>query len=309
MMRLLSRNDQLQRTLTLPPAQKDPQPKVSPSPRALPVPQKNDNRAKGRKKRLRLPLGVILWDETDIYEGPEEEDLIAYVMKTGDFAKVYEDEPATGRLRIHPGVDLYLALTSRKVEIAGNQLPDADGWVEKKNIHVFAPDQAVAFTQGTEPITLGKDPRFSTIAFYERAFKNPDPVTHRVIAPRLIHLLSLHEDYSTAWKNLYRDKDSKIRSVTLASLHERGIGNSREMVEDLLSRLVELTRTRAQGEREVEVISIINIFSESEHPRALSGLESLLESWQGNQNENILSTLRAALSTLREALLTSTPEE
>jgi len=227
----------------------------------------------GRKQRELLPLGVILWDNVPIYKEEKGGDVL-YRMSTGDFVKVYAD-PHPERLRIHPGVDVYLAFTSKEIETAGNRFPDAAGWIDKTQLHVFQPERAKEFTQSVDPVTLGAGD-FSTVDFYERAFKNPDPVVHRVIGPRLMQLLSLHEDYSSAWGRLYRDPDEKIRALTLATLRERGVGKSLPLIEDLITRLIDL-KSKNRRENEPEIAQIVAILKASGSPRAQNALGGLAE--------------------------------
>lgn len=212
------------RFLKLPPATKNPVPEMKRPDAVLQPPAPTDARAINRRKRDPLPLGVVLTDNVKIYAASTGEK-VAYDMSTGDFVKVYADS-TPARVHIHPGVDIYLAVIAKEFETSGNRFPDQDGWVDRRQLNVFNPDEAKTFTQTIEPMTLGKDPNFSTVAFYERALKNPDPVVHRVIAPRLMSILSGHEDYSSAWGRLLRDPDIKVRSVTLATLNERGISQS-----------------------------------------------------------------------------------
>jgi hypothetical protein len=230
-------------------------------------------RAIGRKKREGLPLGVILWDDVPVYESASGKKVL-YTMSSGDFVKVYVDS-TTDRRHIHPGVDLYLAETSKAIETASNRFPDKDGWIDKIQLQIFGPERAKEFTQTAEPMTLGRD-NFSTVDFYERAFKNTDPVVHRVIGPRLIALLSLHEDYSSAWGRLYRDPDEKIRAVTLAALRQRGAGKSSALIEDLIKRLIEL-KSKGRVETDPEVSAIADLLKDSGNPRAQNALKSLSE--------------------------------
>jgi hypothetical protein len=146
-----------------------------------------------------------------------------------------------------------------------------------------------------DPVTLGNDPSFSTLDFYDRAMKNPDPVVHRVIGPRMIALVSLHEDYSSSWKQLYRDPDPKIRDAALANLRERGVANSRLIIEDLIRRLAELTQEKAEGERELEVLSILGILEDSHHPRVKAAMQSFEESWKDTQSDAINAAAREIL--------------
>jgi len=259
-------------------------------PRLPKLPKPVTKRAKGRQKRESLPLGVSLWNHVAVFNGPQSRRRL-YTMKTGDFVRVFRKESTSKRWKIQPGVDLYLAATSKQFEAAGNRFPDQPGWVDKSNIQIFNPPQALEFTQGTVPMTLGLNASFSTFSFYERAMKNPDPVVHRVIGPRILELLSLHEDYVPAWGPLYRDLDSKIRSVTLASLKKRGLRNNREIIEDLIKRLAELTTVRVQGELEAEVLILITILKESRHPRVPPALLSFKESWTGTQNRTVVQAL------------------
>lgn len=264
----LAESEPSNRTLPVPKIKPE---KKAPAPKPMTAEQKV--RAEGRKKRELLPLGVVLWDNIPIYKDADGKQTL-YRMSTGDFVKVYTDANAN-RWRIHPGVDVYLAITSKEIETAGNRFPDVAGWIDKAQLHVFQPERAKEFTQSADPITLGSDD-FSTVDFYERAFKNPDPVVHRVIGPRLIELLSLHEDYSSAWGRLYRDPDEKIRAVTLASLRERGVGKSAPLIEDLITRLIEL-KSKNRDENDPETSQITAILKESGSPRAENALRSLSE--------------------------------
>jgi hypothetical protein len=267
----LKKPDVSGRTLKLPAPRPDLADEPPPAPKPLTADEKM--RAQGRKKREGLPLGVVLWDNVPIYKDAQGKDVL-YTMSSGDFVKVYDDS-TTERRHVHPGVDVYLAATSKEIETAGNRFPDKAGWVDRSQLQVFGPERAKEFTQATEPMTLGRD-NFSTVDFYERAFKNPDPVVHRVVGPRLIGLLSLHEDYSSAWGRLYRDPDEKIRAVTLATLRERGAGKSAPLIEDLISRLIEL-KSKGGTDSDPEVALITDILKESGSPRAQNALKSLSE--------------------------------
>ena len=288
----LNKEDKKSKTLRIP-RPKKPR-KISKTPVKLKKPK--DDRAKGREKRKHLPLGVILWDKTKAFKDKTSRKSI-YTMTSGDFVRVFSKEPYSKRVQVQPGVDLYLAATSKQFEAAGHHLPDKSAWVERNQIQIFNPKQAIEFTQGTAPMTLGLEPTFSSLAFYERAMKNTDPVVHRVIGPRLIELVSLHEDYSSSWKTLYRDPDSKIRSVCLAVLKERGIGNNRPIIEDLIKRLAELTRVRVQGESEAEALSILGILEDSQHPRIPAALQGFIETWSQTQNQPLLTKARSILKT------------
>lgn len=271
------------------PVATDPAPPIAPPPARTP-----DKRAAGREQRKLLPLGVVLWDDAPIYDAPSRGQVL-YRMHTGDFVKVYATE-SPGRYHVHPGVDIYLAATSKAIETAGNRFPDVDGWIDRQNLHIFPPEEAKEFTQDTDPVTLGAGPDFSTVEFYRRALRNEDPVVHRVIGPRFIELLSIHEDYLPEWSALFRDPDAKIRSVTLAALRERGVGNSREIIEDMIRRLAELTRRRAEREDEAEVLSILAILEKSGHPRVPTALESFRDSWEKTQSAAVQNALRDILS-------------
>jgi hypothetical protein len=177
----------------------------------------------------------------------------------------------------HPGVDIYLAATSKEIETAGNRFPDKDGWIARTDINVFPPDQATEFTQSDDPMTLGSDPNFSTGDFYERALKNPDPVVHRVIGPRLIALLLIHEDYSSSWGRLLRDPDEKIRSVTLAALKGRGVARNDALIDDLINRLAELKAAPHNPAVDAETQLLTAVLQESQNPRALNALKSFSE--------------------------------
>ncbi|OVE77591.1 hypothetical protein BVX98_02390 [bacterium F11] len=254
-----------------------------------------DKRAKGRKERAKLPLGVVLWDGVRVFKDETGYD-VRYTMGTGDFLRVFSTPTKSTRKKIQPGVDLYLAATSKQFEAAGSRFPDIPGWVETNDIHVFEPSQAIEFTQETTPMTLGRDSSFSTVGFYERALKNPDPVVHRVIGPRFIELLSVHEDYSSSWGKLYRDSDSKIRSVTLAALRERGVSHSRQLIEDLIRRVAELTTRRVHGAEEAEVLTILNLLKNSGHPRVPFALQSFSETWATSQNKPLVNALNEILA-------------
>ncbi len=213
-------------------------------------------------------------------------------MQTGDFVRVYAEDSGGERAHVHPGLDIYLALTSRDRRAAGERLPDQAGWIEKSNIQIFEAEQARQFTESVEPVTLGHDPSFSTLDFYGRAMKNPDLVVHRVVGPRLIETVGMHEDYDvSSWGALTRDRDPKIRSATLAALRQRGVGGSREIIEDLITRLSELTRGRAEGETEAEVLAILSVLKESRHPRVPTALQSFVESWKGTQSARVVEAL------------------
>ena len=255
---------------------------------------KLDKRAKGRKQRENYPLGVLLWDNVPVFKDQTGKTVL-YTMQTGDFVRIFPDAPKNNLIKIQPGVDVYLAATSKQFEAAGNRFPDRPGWMKSSQIQIFNPNRALEFTQKTTPMTLGPDSSFSTLDFYERAMKNPDPVVHRVVGPRMIELLSIHEDYVSSWGALYRDHDSKIRSVTLASLRKRGVGHNREIIEDLIKRLAELTTARVHGEMEVEVLTILNILEESRHPRVPAALQGFAETWVDTQGDKIVSAIKPYL--------------
>ena len=285
---LLASNQSSNNTLEIP---KPPIEKVKPKPDIPKPPPPVTERAKGRQKRASLPLGIVLHDKSPVYENPTNKK-VRYTMMTGDFVRVFPDTASeNGFIKVQPGVDLYLAQTSKQFEAAGNRFPDRAGWIRSSDIQIFNPTQAIEFTQQTTPVTLGADPSFSTLSFYERAMKNPDPVVHRVMGPRLISILSIAEGYIDAWEALIRDHDSKIRSVTLAYLRKQGVGNSRGLIEDLIKRLAELTQKRAQGEGEAEVLQILAILKESQHPRVPVALQSFHNSWPQTQNKAILTAL------------------
>lgn len=267
------------------PAAQEPQIALTPSEKV---------RAEGRKKRESLPMGVVLWNNVPVYDGAQGTKKI-FDMATADLVRVFPD--GTGeRLHIQPGLDIFLAATTKKVAPAGMNLPDRDGWVDKSKVHVFDPDEARAFLMELEPMTVGNDPNYSTVDFYDRAIKNSDPVIHRVIAPRLIALLELHDEYDvSSWAPLYRDRDSKIRDAALASLRERGVGKSRPMVDDLITRLAELTRTRATGETELEVLTVLRILNASGVPQVPVALQSFVESWKSTQSERLNKALADSL--------------
>jgi len=252
-------------------------------------------RAEGIKKRRSFPVGVVIYPEVRVFKSHSKKEPL-FKMRTGDFVKIYPDQNDPNFLLIHPGSEIFLAATSKKTEVAGTLYPDEDGWIDKNLLHQFDADEAKEFTETTDPITLGNDPNFSTVSFYEEAFNNPDPVVHRVIGPRFISILSLHEDYLASWKDLYRDPDSKIRSITLASLKQRGVGHSRRIVEDLIRRLSELTAQTAQGETESEVITILTILKESCHPRVPVALSSYVETWESTQTPTVVAALKETIA-------------
>lgn len=273
-------------------------PVYSPLPEETPIiippsSEEDRRRAEGREKRKRLPLGIVLWDNVNVYENAAGSGVL-YRMMTSDFVKVYPDTVTNGRYHIHPGVDLYLAETTKAIETAGDRFPDKDGWIDQTNLHVFAPDDAKEFTETTHETTLGNDPAFSTVSFYDRALKNPDVVVRRIIGPRHIALLSIHEDYSPAWISLLNDPDVKIKSVTLAALRERGVGKNARLVDALISRLAQLTQTKATGEAEIEVLTLLRILKESGHPHAQSALKSFAELWAGQQSARVMDLVTSA---------------
>lgn len=247
-------------------------------------------RAEGRRQRGTFPIGVILVDETPASRSANSRDPL-YRFTTGDFVRVIERGPGAQRVRVHPGLDVYLAATSRDVKPAGERLPDLPGWVDADSVYVFETDQAKDFLETVEPVTLGHDPNFSTLAFYERAMKNPDPVVHRVIAPRFMAILGIHEDYQGSWGTLIRDRDPKIRSLALSEMRQRGVGNSRPIIEDLIVRVQQLTRTRARGVREAEVMAILDILRDSGHPRVKAALQGFVDDWKGTQGEALNQAL------------------
>ena len=282
---LLEKKEDSSRTLTLPVIAKNP-----PSPPLPSLPPPIDIHAKGRQKRKTLPMGIVLWDQVEATED-KEATVPLYTLRTGDILRVYKDSVDPTRIHIHPGVDVYLAEITQNIEAAGQSYPDQDGWVEKSKVQILTDEQAVDFTQTAEPMTLGEDSTFSMISFYERAMKNPDPVVHRIMGPRLLEIVSLHEEYVSSWQSLVRDPDSKIRTYTLAQLRERGIGKSRAILEDLIVRLTELTQNRARDEKEIEVLTILDILKASHHPRVQSVFESFKETWEGKQSQKILDAL------------------
>jgi hypothetical protein len=216
-------------------------------------------------------------------------------MRTGDMVRVYHEGKSSGWIHIHPGVDVYLYATSKNIEAAGENYVDQEVWIKADNLQVLKPQEAVLFTETTQPVTMGRDPDFSTLNFYERAMKNPDPVVRQIVGPRLIDLISYHNEYMNLWTQLYRDPDSRVRSLSLASLKKRGVGNSRLVIEDLIKRLSELTRGKARGEQEAEAIMIIEILADSQHPRALVALQGYEEAWAGTQSIELRRALHQAL--------------
>ena len=284
---LLGEDAPAPRPLDLPPV-----PSPEPDPTAAPEPSP-DTRARGRAEREHLPLAVALGDGVTVRSAPAGEAL--YALRTGDFVRVYAGEESGGWIRVHPGVNVFLAETTGRTEPAGTALPDRAGWVSRAEVHVFDRRQAELFTETAEPVTLGDDPTFSMLSFYERAMANPDPVVHRVMGPRVINIISLHDDYVESWSALLRDRDSKIRSVTLAAIKRRGVGGHRWLMEDLIQRLADLTATRATGEREAEVLAILAILNDAEHPRVPAALQSFLGTWSGTQGPAVLAAARAML--------------
>ncbi len=246
-------------------------------------------RAISRKKREGLPMGVVLWDNVPIYDAPNAKTEL-FRTTTGDFVRVFPDANPSF-WHVQPGLDLYLAATTKQVEPAGERFPDKDGWIRKSDLNVFEPADAKEFIMELSPVTLGNDPSFSTLSFYDRAMKNPDPVVHRVVGPRIIALVSLHEDYSSSWKALYRDPDPKIRDAALAALNERGLANNRNIIEDLIVRLTELTKTPAKDETELEVLSILGVLKATHHPRVPAALASFKDAWKQTQSARINSAL------------------
>ncbi len=57
------------------------------------------------------------------------------------------------------------------------------------------------------------------------------------------------------------------------------------VVEDLILRLTELTRTKAADETEIEVLTIIGILKDSPYPRVAAAFASFSEAWSGKQSE------------------------
>ncbi len=277
MLKQLDKQENNSRTLALPKA-----PAEVPVPEALSIPTPLSVRAEGRKKREGLPMGVVIVDDVPAYPQKNARNSL-YRMMTGDMVRVFPDQDAE-LYHVQPGLDIYLVATTKETKPAGERFPDVDVWVRKSDLKLFEPADAKDFIMETSPVTLGNDPSFSTIGFYERAMKNPDPVVHRVVGPRLIALVLLHEDYSSSWSVLYRDRDQKIRDYALSALNQRGIGENREVIEDLIARLAELTKDRARGEIELEVLSILNVLKNSHHPRVPAALASFKETWKDTQN-------------------------
>lgn len=258
-----------------------------------PAPLKLDPRAQGRKKREGLPMGVVLLDNVPVY-GTADKATKSYVVRTGDMVRVFDNSTAT-MAHIQPGLDIYLAATTKEIKPAGINLPDQDGWIDKTFLHVFEPIDAKEFLLETTPITLGNDSSFSTLDFYDRAMNNPDPVVHRVMGPRMIALLLIHEDYSSSWSHLYRDSDPKIRDAALAALNDRGVADNRELIEDLIVRLTELTKVKAAGETELEALSILGVLEASRHPRVPAAMGSFVEAWQDTQGRELNEALKRIL--------------
>ncbi len=285
---LLEKKEESPRTLIVPNI-----PQTTPTPLASPVtvPLPLDIHAQGRQKRKTLPMGIVLWDQVTVTKDPEGKSPL-YAIRSGDIVRVYKESLGQPRLHVHPGVDVYLAEITQNIEAAGKSYPDLDGWVQPGQVQILTDEQALDFTQTVQPMTLGEDSNFSMISFYERAMKNPDPVVHRIIGPRLLGIVSLHEEYVSSWQSLYRDPDAKIRTYTLAQLRERGIDKSRPILEDLIVRLTELTKTRATDEKEIEVLIIIDLLKASHHPRALTAFESFKEAWAGKQSQKIIEALK-----------------
>jgi hypothetical protein len=236
-----------------------------------------------------LPLGVALRDNVAVYDSPGSRNVL-FVLQTGDFLRVFPEAHPRFRL-VQPGLDIRLVATTNNIEVAGLRLPDQAGWVDGSQINIFPPDQAKDFLDTVEPVTLGSDPNFSTLDFYERAMRNPDPVVHRVMGPRLIALAALHEDYISSWPSLIRDRDSKIRSLALSKVRGRGVSNSRTAIDDLVARLAELTRVRAVGEQEEEALLLLNVLKDSQHPSVPLTLASFSESWKATQGERLNAAL------------------
>lgn len=261
-------------------------------PLAPPAPTPGDERAARRHERRHLPLGVVLRDGVPALKSPRGDAL--YRMLTGDFVRVYPESPA-GFWRAQPGVDIYLAATSKRFEAAGDRFPDTPVFLRRADVQIFKPQAAIEFTRSTEPVTLGNEPGFSTLAFYERAIENPDPVVHRVVGPRLVELLSVHEDYLAVWSRLLRDHDAMIRAATLSALRRRGVAGNRGIIEDLIRRLAELTATRARGDTEAEVLSILAVLAATDHPRVPAALKSFEGTWRDAQGEAVNDALKGIL--------------
>jgi hydroxylamine reductase (hybrid-cluster protein) len=75
------------------------------------------------------------------------------------------------------------------------------------------------------------------------------------------------------------------------------LGNNRLLLEDLITRLSELTRIRAQGEQEVEVLTLLNILEDTQHPRVPAALAGFAESWKQTQGNAINEKTQAILKT------------
>ena len=266
----------------------------APSPVSPPTPPAPEPRAEGRRKRRNLPVAVVLWDDVPGFESASSGHA-RYKLSTGDMVRVIGEDKTTHRIQIHPGLDVFLPMTTKKVEASGYTLPDEPAWVDKRDLAFFDESEAKVYAETDEPVTLGDDPGFSTLSFYERAMKNPDPVVHRVVGPRMVAILGIHEDYTPDWGALLRDRDPKIRAVTIASLRQRGINNSRALIEDLIRRVSELTQTKAEGETEAEVLSILSLLKESGHPRVRAALQGFADTWKTTQSDTVNQALQEIL--------------
>jgi hypothetical protein len=286
---LLLKSEPAKRTLDLPPPISETPVKKKPT---EPEPETaKDPDAPSRKIPPPQIMGVVLNDNTPVYTTADGWDLLCE-LQTGDLISPLPVEDNKGRRKIRPRVDVFLAATTRMTESAGRKYPSAVGWVDGSKIQILSAEQAVDYTQKTDAFTLAEDPNFSMVDFYTRAMKNPDPAVHRIVGARLIALVSLHEDYNSSWIQLYRDPDPRLRSLALSTLRERGVGRSRLIVEDLIARLTELTKNRATGDEETEVILILDILKASGHSRVPSAFASFREGWAGKQNQRILDGLQ-----------------
>lgn len=280
--RLLGKSETQQRTLAIPTHPSD-HPTATPAP--TPSPSQSAERTTPPPP---VTMGIVLLDKTPVYDSAQAATPL-FTMETGDLVEVKPDPMTSGRLKARPRVDVFLAATTQHTEAAGSRYPDRLVWMPAERLQVLPIDQAVEYTQESEPMTLGNnDPNFSTYDFYTRAMKNPDPAIHRIVGARLIALVSLHEDYSPSWKPLYRDPDPKVRSLALATIRSRGVRRSRSMVDDMIARVNELTQVRANGEDEEEAVLLVEVLKDSGQPRALEALASFRESWAGKQSDRLI---------------------
>lgn len=284
---LLQQSESTERTLALP------------NPPAAPTELKKRAAGEDKQEEKKPPeadppppqiIGVVLADKIPVYTTNEGWDILCS-LQTGDLISPLSLKPVNNRIQIKPRVDVFLAATTQLTESAGSRYPNTAGWIEPSQIQILDPDRAEDYTQGIEAFTLGEDPNFSMVDFYTRAMKNPDRAVHRIVGARLIALVSLHEDYNSSWIQLYRDPDPRLRSLALSTLRQRGVGHSRLIVDDLIARLAELTKIRATGDEETEVLLILDILKASQHSRVPSAFASFREAWAGKQSQKIMDSL------------------